>query len=113
MIYTGDLSVEPNEFNLRVDRMIVRHKQISFDCYGRMYSDRSPWHFSGVAFLQPEGHYKADKVEDVDGTEVQTTVYIFKPKCSVDSCSLEGFWYEKTRGYDPEVYRFSGCLDPF
>ena len=78
-----------------------------------MYSDRSQWSFSATAFKQPEGHYKADEVEQVDGDEVQTTVYIFKPKCSVNSCSLEGFWYEKTQGHDPEVWRFSGCLDPF
>ena len=110
MIYTGELSVEPNEFNLCIKRMIVKPKKISFDCYGRMYSDRSPWDFSDVAFRQPGGHYKAEQVDDDGGL---IAVYLFKPRCSVETCQLEGFWYEKEYGSDAEVWRFSGSLEPF
>lgn len=110
MIYTGELSVEPNEFNLRIDRMIVKPRKISFDCYGRLYSDRSPWNFSGVAVKQPEGHFKAEQVDDNGGI---IAVYIFKPTCSVEACQLEGFWFEKEYGSDAEVWRFSGSLEPF
>lgn len=109
MIYTGYLNVEPDTFSLRVDRIIVKSQEISFDCYGRVRHDHSNWKFSGTAFLQPEGHYRAD--DTIDG--VYTSVYIFKPNCSVERCILEGFWYEKSEGYDPEISKFSGILDPF
>ena len=112
-MYSGYLDVEPNEFSLRMDRMSVKNKKISFDCYGRVREDGSKYSFSGTAFKQPEGHYKVDRVEQEDGVEFETSIYIVKAKCSVDNCYVEGFWYEKWEGDEAGVYRFSGSLEPF
>jgi len=107
--YAGDLTVEPPHFSLHVRQMIVRTGEIAFDCHGRVRDDLSSWDFSGVAAIQPEGHYREEQIDD----ETVTEVYIFKPKCTFEHCDLEGFWYEKYKGSEPVVWKFSGRLEPF
>ncbi|MDE0383581.1 MAG: hypothetical protein OXI22_06845 [Defluviicoccus sp.] len=112
-MYTGTLEVEPNSFSLNIKEMVVRHGEISFDCHGKVYSDHSPWQFSGIAILQPEGHYKLDYTELMDETSYQTAVYLFKPKVDREECTIEGFWYERQKDHEPTVWRISGTLGPF
>lgn len=111
-IYTGPLEVEPNTFSLNVEQMIVRHGEVSLDCRGRIRENHWPYTFKGVAVRQPEGHYKAESIDYVDDVEVLTSIYILKIKSGAE-CTLEGFWYERTKGYEPEVWKFSGTLDAF
>ncbi len=107
------LEVEPDSFTLHIKQMVVRHDEISLDCYGRNRSDHSDWQFSGIATLESEGHYKLDYIEHIDDVEYQTKIYLFKPKCSHEDCTLEGFWYERQKGHEPTVWRISGILTPF
>ena len=88
--------------------MIVRHDEVAFDFRGFNYEAGIRWKFSGTATIQPEGHYKVDHIDDDD---LQTIIYILKPKCSLEECATEGFWYEKTKGYEPEIWKFSGTLE--
>ena len=113
IMYTGMLDVEPSAFSLKVEKMVVRHGEMPLDCHGRIRENHWPYSFSGTAMLQPEGHYKFDSADYVDDAKVQTSIYILKPKCSLEDCSIEGFWYEKTKGYEPEIWKFSGTLDTF
>ena len=109
-IYTGTLEVEPNGFSLEIEQMIIRHEEISFDCSGRFWGTCEPWSFSGIAFLQPEGYFKLDHMDD---EQIQTSVYLFKPECSLEECTVEGFWYEKQKTYEPDIWKFSGILTTF
>ena len=81
--YKGTLDIEPNEFSLVIEEMVVRNGVISFDYNGRWYRTRNAYCFSGTAMLQPEGHYKYDCTECVDDVEVESSIYIFTPKCSI------------------------------
>lgn len=108
--YSGILNVEPPNFSLHVSQMIIRTCEIAFDCHGRVRDDLSPWTFSGVAGVQPEGHYREDQIDE---DETVTEVYIFKPKVHFEHCDVAGFWYEKCKGSEPMVWKFSGRLEPF
>ena len=112
-MWSGTLDVEPNEFTLIVKELVVRHGEISFDCHGRNHSDHTPWCLSGIAVLEPEGHYRLDQTEHIDDAEYQTAIYLFKPKPTHEDCTLEGFWYERREGHEPAVWRISGSLNPF
>lgn len=107
--YAGELTVEPPQFSLRVRQMILRSKEIAFDCYGRIRTNHNPWYFSGVATLQPEGHYRE---EQIDNEDTLTEIYIFKLRSSIEHCDIAGFWYEKIKGGEPVVWKFSGRLEP-
>lgn len=123
MIYSGNLDVVglAKGWNLHMKRMSVEDEKISIDCAwhwryqkgkrkGELADEESPHSFEAV--LQPEGNYKVDKVEGEGEEAIHYLIYIFKPKCSVDSCWIEGIWYEKTVGEDDaEVWLFSGRLD--
>ena len=50
-------------------------------------------------------------MDHIDDDDLQTIIYILKPKCSLEECATEGFWYEKTKGYEPEIWKFSGTLE--
>ena len=112
-MWSGTLEVEPDNFILKVEQMVVRPDAISFDCHGRNRDDHSPWQFSGVATLEPGGYYKVDRIEQIDEAEYETVVYLFKPNLSHEDCTLEGFWYERREGHEPTVWRISGSLTPF
>ena len=112
-MYTGELDVEPDHFSLKIEQLAFRKGHIAFDCHGRVRSTLAMWNYSMTAERYPEGHYKGYHSDCSDGTKVETEVYILRAKQSLDGCFVEGFWYERTEGHDPEVWRFSGSLEPF
>ena len=109
--YMGELTVEPNEFRLRAERMIIRQRRIILDddipktireiSYDLLYTvdlDSPEEHrLSGIAHRQREGHY-----------EDSATFYILRAKINEDDCFFEGFWIVKNEG----VWKFSGNLAP-
>ena len=113
MIFTGLLQVEPSQFTLNVQQMVVRRDSIGVDCCGIVLETRQHWNFKATAFRQPEGHFVASKWEQIDGEDYETSIYLLRAKSSVDECAVEGFWYERLVGYDPAVWRISGVLNPF
>lgn len=102
----GSLSVEPAEFTLNVERMIVREEGISFDCCGRVFETGELYSLHDTAMKQPEGYYKAESIDD----GVETAIYIFGLQHSSDDCTIDGFWYERLKGWDARVWRFRGVL---
>ena len=111
--YVGDLAVEPNEFRLRAERMIIRRRpiirddkpatleQISFDLYYTPTLDAPEEHLlNGVANRQAEGYYEAHRGS--------SAIYILKARTNEDGCFFEGFWLEKGEG----AWKFSGNLEP-
>ena len=113
MTYTGFLQVEPNQFTLHVERMVVSPDRIGLDCSGKMLDKLHPWSFEATAFRQPEGYFLANKQTRYGDDEYETSIYLLRAKSSVDECAVEGFWCEQMKGYDPEIWRFSGVLNPF
>ena len=112
MRYTGRLHAEPNEFSMIVEDMSVRHNEIGIDIQGHIRDNGLPYVFNGTAVKQREGHFRADSRDCVEGVEYETHVYIFQPTMSMDGCEIEGFWYERRIGEEPQVWRFSGSLAP-
>ena len=53
--YTGTLDVEPNAFSLEVERMFVRHDEVSFDFHGRNYETGILWEFKKRLEYNPKG----------------------------------------------------------
>jgi len=113
MTYTGFLQVEPNQFTLHVERIVVRRDSIGIDCCGIILETRQPWSFEATAFRQPEGYFLVNKWTQYEDDEYETSIYLLRAKSSVEECAVEGFWCEQMKGYDPEIWRFSGVLNPF
>ena len=113
MTYAGFLQVEPSQFTLKMERMVVRCDSIGIDCCGIVLGTRQPWRLETTAFRQPEGYFLANKQTQYEDDEYETSIYLLRAKSSVDECAIEGFWCEQMKGYDPEIWRFSGVLNPF
>ena len=118
--YTGEFAVEPNEFRLRAERMIIRQrpivrddkpvtlKQISFDLlYTPSLDAPEEYRLNGVANRQTEGYYESRFGSDTD--YAGTVIYILKANVNEDGCFFEGFWFDRDEG----AWRFSGNLETF
>lgn len=111
IFYTGELHVEPRCFTLLVGQMIVSAKQVSFDCYGRVV-DGELYNYPGLVAVKHEaGYYKAQKIDMLEVETVQE-IYILKAKCFSDGCDIDGLWHQTAKGYETEIYKFSGYLNP-
>ena len=119
--FKGDLAVEPNQFRLRAEQMIIRQrpiirndkpttlKQISFDLYYTPTLDApEEYHLHGIANQQAEGYYESHLGPN-ESYEGEAIIYILKANVNEGGCFFEGFWLEKGEG----AWKFSGNLEPF
>ena len=119
--YTGEFVVEPNEFRLRAERMIIRkrpiirndksktRREISFDLfYTPSLDDPEEYRLNGIANRQAGGYYESHVGPNSD-YEGKVSIYILRANVNEDGCFFEGFWFEKDEG----AWKFSGNLEPF
>ena len=94
--YTGDLIVEPNEFRLRAERIVVRFrpiirddkprtlKQISFELFYTPTLDATEERrLKGIADRQAEGYYESHVGPSSD-YEGKASIYILKANVNED-----------------------------
>ncbi len=121
LTFKGDLTVEPNKFRLRAERMIIRQrpiirddnpatlKQISFDLfYTPTLDDPKEYRLSGIADRRVEGYYESH-IGPSNGYEGKASIYILRANVNEEGCFFEGFWLEEGEG----AWKFFGNLEPF
>jgi hypothetical protein len=108
--YAGKLGVEPNDFSLRVERLIIREREIAFDLRYRDPSDPIEYLLNSRATMRSEGYYESPSISPRNSDYLgEATIYILRAKQSENNCFIEGFWFEKEEG----AWRFSGSLEPY
>lgn len=109
--YTGTFTVDPDEFPLRAQRLIIRDDEIAFDF--RYKNTNEPGReaiLDDKAVLQPEGFYRCDVTDPNSGyLPNQAIIYILRTKVQKHGCFVEGFWHEKTAG----AWKFWGTLSSY
>lgn len=109
MTYSGELSIEPNQFSVPSAKIDIGEGTIHFDFpYVMPEEPDKVYDFSGDANLCLEGHYMSESISYPD-TDGEGTIYILKAQPENGTCNIEGFWYE-TSSEGTGVWRISGTL---
>ena len=121
MTYQGELNVKENsdgtDFELRVDRLILRENEIAFTFYGA--DDSGKFKIEGTAtksdacFFMASGlpvKYKgyANKDNEVDRASIEFTSIKEETIQNKNTCAIKGTWLQ-----DGESWDFDGTLGEF
>ena len=109
--YTGTFTVEPDEFPLRAQLLIIRDDEIAFDFrYKEANEPGEEFRVDDKAKLQPEGFYRCDVTDPNSGyLPNQAIIYVLRTRIQNDGCFVEGFWHEREHG----AWKFWGNLSQF